>query len=78
MVGTQIAVRHDRLNALKHYRTEYLGLPPYPALDENTPLIGHITNPHKPMTDARTFRRLVKARFDEAAKALEKTHPEEV
>lgn len=73
----QIAVSPDMLKALKHYRTEYLNLPPYPALDESTPLIGHSTNPNKSMTDERTIRRLVQACFDAAAEKLRKDDPEE-
>ncbi|WP_423064044.1 tyrosine-type recombinase/integrase [Candidiatus Paracoxiella cheracis] len=73
----QIAVSPDMLKALQYYRMEYLNLPPYPTLDENTPLIGHITNPNKPMTDERTIRRLVQACFDAAAEKLSQPDPEE-
>jgi len=73
----QIAVSNDMLKALKHYRTEYLQLPPYPSLDEKTPLIGHDNNPNKPMTDERTIRRLVQDCFDNAAEKLEKENPSE-
>ena len=73
----QIAVSNDMLKALKHYRTEYLKLSPYPLLDENTPLIGHTTNINKPMTDERVIRRLVQTCFDDAAFELSKNNPEE-
>jgi len=73
----QIAVSNDMLKALKHYRKEYLSLPPYPFLDEKTPLIGHENNSNKPMTDERTIRRLVQDCFDMAAEKLEKENPEE-
>ncbi len=73
----QIAVSDDMLKALKHYRREYLNLPPYPQFEEDTPLIGHITNPAKSMIDERVIRRLVQACFDEAAEELNKTNPEE-
>lgn len=73
----QIAVSNEMLKALKHYRTEYLNLPPFPALAENTPLICHENNPNKPMTDERTIRRLVQKCFDDAAAELEKMNPEE-
>lgn len=73
----QVAVSHEMLKALKHYRTEYLNLSPYPTLNENTPLIGHSTNQNKPMTDERTIRRLVQACFDAAAKKLNNEDPEE-
>lgn len=73
----QIAVSHDMLSALKHYRVNCLELPPYPVLDENIPLISHEENFNKPMTDHRTIRRLVQKCFDEAADYLEKKNPEE-
>ena len=73
----QIAVSNDMLNALKHYRVEYLQLPAYPSLEENTPLIGHDHNYNKPMTDERTIRRLVQNCFDEAAEKMENEHPGE-
>src|SRR3989338_6613702 len=73
----QIAVSNDMLKALKHYRTGYLELPPYPLPDENTPLIGHVTNTNKPMTDERVIRRLVQTCFDDAAFELSKHNPEE-
>lgn len=73
----QIAVSNEMLKALKHYRSEFLDLPPYPALDETTPLISHLTNPNKPMTDERTIRRLVQTCFDAAAEKLSNEDPEE-
>lgn len=73
----QIAVSDDMLKALIHYRVEYLALPPYPTLEETTPLICHEENFKKPMTDERTIRRLVQRCFDEAAEYLEKINPEE-
>jgi len=73
----QIAVSNDMLKALKRYRMEYLKLPPYPLLDEKTPLIGHTANTNKPMTDERVIRRLVQTCFDDAAFELNKNNPEE-
>lgn len=73
----QIAVSDDMLNALKHYREQYLSLPPYPTLNETTPLIGHEDNYKKSMTDERTIRRLIQTCFDEAADTLKETDPEE-
>lgn len=77
-LNSPLAVSNDMLEALKHYRTEYLQLSSlYPSLDEKTPLIGHDHNPNRPMTDERTIRRLVQNCFDEAAKKLEKENPSE-
>ncbi|MBM3611108.1 MAG: hypothetical protein FJX18_06280 [Alphaproteobacteria bacterium] len=43
-----IAVSQSMLEALKHYRTNYLKVSPLPTLNEKTPLIGHAKNPNKP------------------------------
>jgi site-specific recombinase XerD len=43
----QIAISDAMLEALKHYRTHYLGLSPLPSRDEKTPLIAHLKNPNK-------------------------------
>lgn len=59
------------LNALKHYRVNYLGLSPYPSIDENIPLISHINNTTKPITSDRPIRKLVQDCFDKAAHQLE-------
>lgn len=67
----QIAVSKSMLDALKHYRTEYLKLSPLPTLNEKTPLIGHIKNPHKPVTSTRPIREIVQECFYDAADQLE-------
>lgn len=67
----QIAVSDAMLAALKHYRTTYLHLSPYPLPAEKTPLIGHKDNPNAPLTSTRPIRHLVQACFDQAADALE-------
>lgn len=68
----QIAVSDAMLEALKHYRETYLKLPPTPLLNEKTPLIGHLKNPHNPITSVRPIRQLVQECFDEAAHNLER------
>lgn len=73
----QIAVSDAMLKALIHYRTHYLKLTPYPEPAEKTPLIGHLKNHHRPMTDERAIRRIVQACFDEAAEKLNQKDPEE-
>jgi len=67
----QIAVSESMLEALKHYRIEYLKLPPLPTLNEKTPLIGHIKNPNKPVTSTRPIREIVQQCFYDAADQLE-------
>ncbi len=67
----QIAVSEEMLKALKHYRVNYLGLSPYPAIDENIVLISHINNINKPITSDRPIRKLVQEYFDKAAYQLE-------
>jgi site-specific recombinase XerD len=67
----QIAVSDAMLAALKHYRTTYLNLSPYPLIGEKIPLIGHKDSPNAPITSTRPIRRLVQMCFDEAADALE-------
>ncbi len=73
----QIAVSDQMLKALKRYRKKYLNLPPYPTVNESTPLISHLTNDNRPMTDERTIRRLVQECFDAAADKLQVSDPEE-
>lgn len=70
--GRQIAVSEAMLEALKRYRERYLNLPPLPSLGERTPLISHLKNPLKPLTDERPIRRLVQACFDQAADQLKR------
>lgn len=73
----KIAVSDSMLEALKQYRTNYLGLSPYPLPDEKTPLISHIKNPNSSLKSDRPIRRLVQEYFDLAANHLEllgKTH----
>jgi site-specific recombinase XerD len=67
----QIAVSDAMLNALTHYREKYVKLPPLPSLNEKTPLIPHLKNPHKPITNDGPIRNLVQQCFDEAASLLE-------
>ena len=67
----KIAVSLSMLEALKHYRTTYLEVSPYPLPNESTPLIAHITNDKKPITSERPIRLLVQGCFDEAADKLE-------
>ena len=43
----QIAVSNAMLSALKHYRTNYLNISPYPLPGEKTPLIGVVWNNHQ-------------------------------
>ncbi|HLB41569.1 MAG TPA: site-specific integrase [Gammaproteobacteria bacterium] len=66
----QIAVSHAMLNALKHYREHYLKLPPYPSIDEKTPLIAHAKNINRPITSERPIRQLIQTCFDLAANKL--------
>ncbi|MBA3813420.1 MAG: site-specific integrase [Alphaproteobacteria bacterium] len=68
----QIAVSDAMLSALRHYRETHLRLPPTPMPNEQTPLISHLKNPHKPMTSVRPIRVLVQECFDQAASHLEK------
>lgn len=67
----QIAVSNEMLEALKHYRSTYLGLSPLPFPGEKTPLIGHIRNHMAPMADDRAIRELVQECFDDATQQLE-------
>lgn len=73
----QIAVSNDVLEALKHYRQEYLSLPALPEKNDTTPLIGHLKNVMRPMTDTRALRRLVQTAFDDAVEVLKQNNPEE-
>lgn len=66
----QIAVSKAMLNALTRYRTHYLSLPPYPAIGESTPLLGHLSNPNKPIRSDRPIRKLVQNCFDFASDTL--------
>jgi len=68
----QIAVSPAMLNALSHYRANYLNLTPYPTPDENIPLISHVDNRNKSITSTRPIRKLVQECFDQAADELEK------
>ena len=67
----QIAVSSSMLKALKHYRTSYLNLPPYPAPNEKTPLIPNAKDLNKPITSTRPISMLVQECFDSAADELE-------
>jgi integrase len=67
----QIAVSDAMLKALKRYRENYLNLPPLPSLNEKRPLISHLRNPHKPITNSGPIRILVQNCFDQAADFLE-------
>lgn len=69
----QIAVSDAMLEALKRYREKYLNLPPLPSLNEKRPLISHLRNPYKPITNSGPIRMLVQACFDQAADFLEST-----
>lgn len=73
----QIAVSNAMLKALKHYRTMYLELSPYPSRGEGTPLIGHRKNSRQPLHDVRTVRRLIQTCFDDAIVILQNTQPKE-
>jgi site-specific recombinase XerD len=66
----QIAVSDAMLDALKRYRLNYLNLSVLPSLNEKTPLISHLRNPYKPITDDAPIRKLVQGCFDEAADLL--------
>lgn len=67
----QIAVSPEMLKALKHYRTTYLGISPYPSLEETTPLVCFANNVDRPITSMRPIRVLVQRCFDQAADKLE-------
>jgi site-specific recombinase XerD len=67
----QIAVSDAMLNALKRYRENYMKLSPLPPLNEKTPLISHLKNPNKPLTNDGPIRNLVQQCFDEATYLLE-------
>jgi len=67
----QIAVSNAMIVALKHYRTTYLELPPYPAIGEKTPLIGQLSDPNKSINNGRSIRYMIQACFDNAAGKLE-------
>lgn len=73
----QIAVSQSMLKALKRYRTVYLNAAAYPSPGEKTPLIGHMTNPNRPLIDTSVIRNLIQACFDQAADHLEKTDQHE-
>ena len=57
--------------------TLYLSLPPYPTRDEKTPLIGHLRNSNKPITNASPIRQLIQTCFDAAIEQLKDTDPDE-
>lgn len=67
----QIALGDDMLNALKHYRTKYLNLSPYPLPNEKTPLISHQNDINKPITNEKPVSQLVQKYFDLAADRLD-------
>lgn len=67
----QIAVSASMLKALKHYRTSYLNLSPYPAPNEKTPLIPNVKDMNKSITSTRPISMLVQECFDSAADELE-------
>lgn len=67
----QIAVSDAMLEALKRYREIYLTLNALPSINEKTPLISHIKNHYKPITDDTPIRQLVQECFDNAADSLE-------
>jgi site-specific recombinase XerD len=67
----QIAVSASMLKALKHYRTNYMNLPPYPTPSEKTLLIPSAKNENKPIMSARPISVLVQRCFDNAADELE-------
>jgi site-specific recombinase XerD len=67
----QIAVSDAMLTALQHYREHYLKLSPLPALNEKTPLIPHLKNNNKSLTNDNAIRNLVQECFNEAADYLE-------
>lgn len=67
----QIAVSPAMLKALKHYRTTYLELSPYPSPDETTPLVCFANNKLRAITSTRPIRQLVQKCFDQAADELE-------
>lgn len=73
----QIAVSDTMLAALKHYRSVYLGLPPYPDINEETPLISQIRNRNKSIANDRSVRQMVQDCFDDAMASLMKTDPQE-
>lgn len=67
----QIAVSDAMLNALQHYRQNYLKLSPLPDLNEKTPLIHNLRTTNKPIANEDVIRNLVQGCFDEAAYSLE-------
>lgn len=67
----QIAVSDDMLKALRHYRTAYFKLPPLPTHGEKAPLIPHLKNHSKPITNDDPIRNLVQECFDIAGDHLE-------
>ena len=73
----QIAVSNAMLDALKHYRCAYLELPPFPSMDEKTPLIGQLKDFNKPINNDRSLRKMVQSCFDDAIYSLKKAAPEE-
>jgi site-specific recombinase XerD len=73
----QVAVSEAMLEALKHYRSTWLKLPPSPAPGEQQPLIGSLSNPGRAITSDRPIRQLVQDCFDLAADQLRSTGKEE-
>ncbi len=66
----QIAVSDSMLQALKRYRENYLQLPPYPSLNETTPLISFLSNYNKSITSTYPIRKIVQIYFDLASEKL--------
>ena len=73
----RIAVSDAVIAALSYYRQVYLGLPAFPDNQDTLPLIGHLKNTLRPMTDTRAIRRLVQHAFDDAILHLEQNSPED-
>ena len=67
----QIAVSDAMLDALQRYRQNYLNLSSLPSLEEKTPLIPHLKNSNKPLTNDDQIREAVQNCFDKAADQLE-------
>lgn len=45
--------------------------------NDTAPLIGHLKNVMRPMTDTRALRRLVQTAFDDAVEVLKQSNPED-
>ncbi len=73
----QIAVSDAMLNALQHYRQNYLKISPLSDLNEKTPLIHNLRNTNKSITSEDVIRDLVQECFDEAAYVFESERKQE-